>query len=495
MNYDEHPFATARRNNPIGDDTRRESVLDRLARGKTDPLVGLDPSDILKVARKIRRQKIPKPKIQDPAVEGDLSWTGIAEKFNTAGEYAYNGAFGWLKWTGSRWEPIEETGVTKAIIEWATRRLSQAITDRNTTDEKVYFSIRHTHAPNVLSNLRAISFVPVSRFADPPWLLNCPNGVVDLRTGVLSPHLRNYSLHQTLAAYDPSTDMSAWAKFVSDVLPDPEMAHFVQVLAGYAVTGCVREQMFAIMFGSGKNGKSTLCNIISSVIGDYSGEIPTSSLAVKKHQGDNSPHLARQVGKRLLFANEPPEGMLLDDSTVKSLASRDKIAVCAKFKDPFDITPTWLLVVRCNNKPNIRATDDGIWRRVREIPFAVQFSNPDKTIEERIIRDHSSAVLRWLVEGAMEYAATGLPSCTAVDQAGATYRKEQDSVEGWYDACVISDPKASTLLSVLATSYTGWCQANSAYEYPLRRVSALLEKRGIKKISGTRLVTFIGVRV
>jgi len=177
------------------------------------------------------------------------------------------------------------------------------------------------------------------------------------------------------------------------------------------------------------------------------------------------------------------------------LASRDKMSVCQKYQTPFDMTPSWLLVLRANNKPTIRATDDGIWRRVREVPFSVQFAKPDTTIEERILKHHGSAVLRWLAEGAAEYAKTGLPTCKAVDLAGATYRKEQDSIEGWFSDCVVADPKAATRLSVLKDSYTAWCFDNSAHEHKARRLSAAFDKKGFRKLAGAQYVTIIGAKL
>jgi putative DNA primase/helicase len=479
------------------DRVKKPSVLDDLRKG--NPLSNssdINDADYLKKEiRKLKQQKEPKRRRQYSMNEGDLTWTGIAEKLNTKNDYAFNMGLGWLRWTGTRWQEVEETAIAKDIVEWATKMMYKAIDDRDSEAEKKFYSVRHGCHSNVLTSLKHVAYVPVDAFRDIPWVLNCPNGIVNLKTGELTPHQKNYSLNQTAVPYDPNADMSEWTKVVSQIFPNPELAHYIQVLFGYAITGCVEEELFSIFFGSGKNGKSTICNIVSEVIGSYSGEIPTSELAIKKHQQDNSPHLARLVGKRIIYANEPPEGMLLNDSVIKSLASRDKMPVCAKYKTPFVLYPSWLLILRCNNEPQIRAVDDGVWRRVKKVPFSVIFSTPDKTLDKRIFQNHASAVLRWLVEGAMIYASSGLPMCQTIDTAVSQYRQNQDSIQGWYSACVIQDPNGYTELSKLSQSYFAWCSTNGGYEYPARRLSDFLIKQGFKKVDGTRHVIFHGVKL
>lgn len=442
-----------------------------------------------------RARKARQPKQSVSGSADDYSYTGIAEKFNASSDYAYNGGLGWVRWSGSRWQQIEETEVGHDLLGWATDQMMRAVGNRDRDAEKAYYGVRNGTANQVVSALQKRAHVPIDKFAEIPWHLNVQNGVIDLKTGTLSPHQRTYSLRQCNASFDPTADMSVWRQFVADIFPDPEMQHYVQVMLGYAITGAVYEEMFGIFHGYGKNGKSTLCNIISHVIGDYSGDIPTSELTIKRNPSDNCPHLARQVGKRILFANEPPEGMILGDDAIKKLGSRDNVSVCAKFKDPFEIKPTWLMIVRCNNRPQIRAVDDGVWRRVKEIPFTQIFTTPDKTIDQRMIDNHSQAILRWLVDGAMEYHKSGgLPVCQSVDDACETYHRESDSIMGWMTDCVVAD-RGIVEFQTLWESYTQWVNDNGGYPHSAKRLSDVLVKKGFAKVPNTRKSTFTGIRI
>lgn len=428
----------------------------------------------------------------------DCSYTGLAEQFNVnKSKYAYNEALRWLKWTGSRWLAVEQTEVEADIVDWSTERLMSAMKERNKVEEERFYGVRNGGSGRVLTALQKQAFVPMDRFKEEPWMLNCKNGLLDLKTGTLLPHVTNYCLHQAPIDYDPTVDMGEWEKFIADLFPDPLLSRYIQSMMGYACTGSVEQQLFGLMYGTGKNGKSTLCNVIARVLGDYTGELPTSDLAIKKGSGDNQPHLARALGKRLLFANEPPAGMILDDSMIKSLASRDKMSVCQKYGIPFVLTPTWLLILRCNNRPVIKASDDGVWRRVKEVPFTVQFTHPDTTLEDRLVERHGKAVLRWLVEGSKAYSQEHtLPSCPAVEEANSRYRMEQDSIEGWYASRVAKNGMVATALSDLYSDYEGWCADNGSYQQTKKSLAHKLEQKGFKVVMGNKHgMRFIGIEL
>lgn len=396
-------------------------------------------------------------------------WTGdcltndaIAANFNARELYAFNERLAWLKWDGSRWRSVEATEVRQDIIRWAQSEITTAVAKPGTTELVKRLNAVRGNPDPVLHVLEAVAFVPYEKFIDQPWELNASNGIVDLTTGVLRAHCRSYALHQTAARYDESADKSTFENFLTEIMPDAELRHYVKVSLGYACSGGVTEEMFHLWLGGGKNGKSTLANILTGVLGDYVGELPAASLAVSHRSGDNQPHLATCLGKRLLFANEPSEGMRLDDSAVKELASRDRMQVCQKYGKPFTMSPSWLLVIRGNHRPSIRAVDDGIWRRVKEVPFLVRIDHPDKTIAERIIKDHGPAVLRWLVEGAVEYHKTGLPVCRCVEAASLAYRVSSDARQQWFNERVC--PKAGNALvsRVVYQDFLDWCSLNKA---------------------------------
>jgi putative DNA primase/helicase len=142
--------------------------------------------------------------------------------------------------------------------------------------------------------------------------------------------------------------------------------------------------------------------------------------------------MAKLPGMRLAMAQEMPEGRRFNESLVKSITGGDTISARDMYKSVFQFTPTHKLWITGNHLPRISGTDDGIWRRLRIVPFTVTIpeeKRKDSRVLEAELRQHIGGLLRWAVLGAQQWLKHGLGSCTAVDMATATYRGEEDAVQ------------------------------------------------------------------
>ena len=96
------------------------------------------------------------------------------------------------------------------------------------------------------------------------FLVGARNGVIDLRDGSFHPHKPEHFVTRRLSAnYDPTATAPTWERFLAEVQPDPEMRAFLQRLAGYSLTGEIREHVLPFHYGTGANGKGTFlvqCN-------------------------------------------------------------------------------------------------------------------------------------------------------------------------------------------------------------------------------------------
>ncbi|HYZ57777.1 MAG TPA: hypothetical protein VE733_30340 [Streptosporangiaceae bacterium] len=102
-----------------------------------------------------------------------------------------------------------------------------------------------------------------------PFLLNCPNGVVDLRTGQLADHDPGLLLTKmTGAAYHSGAAGPAFTRFLERVQPDPDMRAFLARLLGHALEGRTVSHILPIFHGEGGNGKSTLVDAVMTALGD-----------------------------------------------------------------------------------------------------------------------------------------------------------------------------------------------------------------------------------
>jgi putative DNA primase/helicase len=111
-----------------------------------------------------------------------------------------------------------------------------------------------------------------------------------------------------------------------------------------------------------------------------------------------------------------------------------------------------------NHKPTIYGTDDGIWRRIRMIPFTQSFKDkPDKTLEETLHKE-LPGILAWAVKGCQMWMDAGLVVPAAIRNATDMYRLESDFIAAFIDEALLVHPKANIKASELYQLYVEWCK-------------------------------------
>ena len=360
-----------------------------------------------------------------------------------------------------------------------------------------------------------------------PWLLNCANGTVDLRTGGLKPH-DPADLITKLApvAYDPTVRSKVWDDVVARVtleegLTTRPLARFLQRWFGYCATGSTREQAFVVHYGQGSNGKSTILDTIADVLGDYAATAAPGLLV----GGGNDRHpteIADLFGRRMVTAHETGEGGHLKEDTVKQLTGSDKVKARFMRADFFEFEPTHKLQLLTNYKPIIKGQDNGIWRRVLLMPYLARFGSPeevaagwahfvkDTRVAERL-KTELQGVLTWIVEGARAWFQDGLQPPDAVLAASRDYQAEHDRVGQFINECCELGPELEAPLTDgmgggLYESYRAWCGESGFHALSKIRFSQEVERvvpsaqKLTKKVStggGRRrdVVVFKGLRL
>lgn len=262
------------------------------------------------------------------------------------------------------------------------------------------------------------------------FLLNTPTGTVDLRTKELKPH-NPADFCTKITSKGPSGEGKELFDNFLNVITcgDTSLAEYLQYVAGMIAVGKVFCENLIIAYGCGCNGKSTFFNLISRVLGDYSGSLSSEVLTANCRK-NKSPEYAELRGKRLAIAAELEDGMQLDTSVVKKLCSTDPICAEKKYKDPFRFIPTHTMVLYTNHLPNVWALDSGTWRRLIVVPFnAVICSNQDiKNYADYLFENAGGSVMSWIIEGAYKFidAKYDIRQPEAVQEAIKTYREEND---------------------------------------------------------------------
>ena len=302
---------------------------------------------------------------------------------------------------------------------------------------------------------------------DKDWYkLNTPNGTVDLRTGELHPH-NSADYCTKITTKSPITDEKEKVLFTDflDVITcsDKELENYLQCVAGMIALGKVFCEHMIIAYGCGSNGKSTFFNLLSKVLGSYSGSLSSEVLTANCRK-NKSPEYAELRGKRLVIAAELEDDMRLDTAIVKKLCSTDPIQAEKKYKDPFHYTPSHTLVLYTNHLPRVTALDDGTWRRLVVIPFnaRIQGKQDKKNYMEYLFEKAGGYVMQWIIEGACKFIANDfkLKLPKVVEAEIKRYRSDNDWISNFISECCEIVSGYQQPRGALYKGYQAYCKDN-----------------------------------
>jgi P4 family phage/plasmid primase-like protien len=356
--------------------------------------------------------------------------------------------------------------------EYAQITASRLASDPKNPDLKQAFSHAvktHDHKRLQAMLLMAASEpeMGIARMADldaNPMLLGVRNGVVDLEQGILiAPEPSQLITRQCDASFVLEACCPIWLSFLGTCFPnDPDMILYLQKAIGYTLTGKVSEEVLHFCYGSGRNGKSVMANVLYRIFGDYGMVMRTESLMRSRHnEGGQSNDIARLSGARLVLANETRVEQALDDARLKELVSTETITARFLHREFFDFTPTHKIWVRGNHKPRIADTSDGAWRRIRLVAFDVQVapSNADPNLEQKLLAERDG-ILGWAVAGCLRWQREGLSAALKIRNASAEYRTENDILGLWIaDECTLGGQHQEDQKR-LYQSWKLWCDQN-----------------------------------
>lgn len=312
-----------------------------------------------------------------------------------------------------------------------------------------------------LEHLRTITGADIGEFDAAHHLLTFRNGTVDLRTGILREHRREDRLTRYVDQdHDRDAECPRWTQFLAEVFPDdPEMPEFMRRLVGYGVTGETREHVFALCYGHGSNGKSVFLNTIGDVFRGITGHMAQAAIAQARtfDPGAANPSLAALRGVRLAMLSELSDGLRLNEALLKQLTAGDPVVARELYKGQFTFSPTALLLMATNYKPDVRGQDDGFWRRTRLISFAREFTGEEKDPRlPGVLLGEAAGIVAWAVRGAVEWYAEGLREPASVRAAVDEYRRSSDILDGFLPGVLVRDPVARISLDEAFRFYEDW---------------------------------------
>ena len=325
------------------------------------------------------------------------------------------------------------------------------------------------------------------------WTLNLKNG----RSKV--PNAKDLITKKSRFIYEKDADCPVWKMFLMQIFnKDLQLIRFIQKVMGYALSGDVSEQCLFILLGTGANGKSTFLNVMLELFGDYA--LSTGIETFMKKNSEQSNDIARLKGMRLVTTSEIEQGRQISESLIKMVPGEDALTARFLYGEYFSFKPTFKIFMATNHKPKIRGADNGIWRRIKMIPFTVTIppEQRDKNLTEKLIAENSG-ILNWLLKGYAMWKKEGHEEPPAVREANEEYRMDMDSVGTFVTDCLELDASLQWRLptNMLYQTYIKWCNKNNERVMSQKWLGMRMSEKGFKRVitNGQRLWCGLAVKM
>lgn len=324
-----------------------------------------------------------------------------------------------------------------------------------------------------------------------PWTLVVQNGTLDLKSGQIR-ESRAEDLNTKCAAvsYDANAKCPNWIKHIEFVTGgDQVLARYLQRAVGYSLTGSIIEQKVLFLHGDGANGKNTFMDVLAAMMGDYAMAADENFLSGDRHE--HPTQLAVLRGKRLVYADETDEGKKIKESRIKGLTGSKIVRARFMRQDSFEFPAQFKIWIMGNHKPQIAGNDQGIWRRLKLVPFTQTLTDDQKILGyDEILMQELPGILTWALEGLRAWHQLGgLGEAEQVTKATKEYREEEDLLGQCFDELMVHGEGEDVFFAVQSfyDGYVAWCNRNGIKDIKTKNmIGRELAKPAFKLVKGQK---------
>lgn len=374
----------------------------------------------------------------------------------------------WLYWEQNRWVRIGDTKLQKIARKTFKKYGKAASREVNPSRRKALMAHakKSTKLPQIREMLQLV-VVNGKLSIDESGLeskgntnlLNCLNGMVDLRTGELLPHDRTLYIQQLCPVnYDERAECPTWNRFIEVVTGgDEDYALFLKMITGYALTGETNQKAMFFLQGPTGTGKTTYNEAIGLLLGNYGMAASTSTFTRPHSNGGPTSDIARLQHARFVFASEAGDVESLNTSTVKRLSGQDTIVARLLHQNEFSFKPQFKIFLATNELPRLAGSDDALWKRINVVPFRHRPKKNDLKLMDKF-QEELPGILAWAVEGAKlfyEKMKIRIPQ-VVIDETART-RLEVDPVYAFIqEKCVVGKGEWCKVEEI-TNAFSAWC--------------------------------------
>lgn len=457
----------------------------------------------------------------------DCTDVGNADRLEKAfsGVLRHTPEAGWYHWDSRVWlaselDATHTASALHALITDEARQLAAGLAPDDdagwkTVEALTKWAKASQATSRILAALKLLAARPALRLAasdlDPnPGFLNLRNGILNLDTLELLPHdsrhLCSNVSRETWDAerrlpWEPGDTPRFWAFLETVFARNAGMIQSIQQALGYTLSGYTSERCLFLCHGSGANGKSTLLNLMRYIMGTYARTAATETLMLRKNGAGVGDDLAALGGKRLVLASETEGGALLAESLVKRLTGGDPIACRHLYGRWFEFLPVFKIWLATNHKPTLQNTEPAIRARIRMIPFSVSIPREEQEAAESLgaaLRAEAAGVLRWLVEGYVQWRKQGrrISWCREIVDASEEYFAEQDLIGQFLEECCIIEYGTDVKAQELYEAYRKWTLERGQQPFGMRKFGLEMSTRPrIERQKSNGTMYYRGVRL
>ena len=392
----------------------------------------------------------------------------------------------WIVWDGTRWlkDPKRVTvfELAKDVSSALYRQAAENPDAAEKTSKWANQSATRGRISSMVELARGIEGVVISQTeldAD-PWLLGVKNGYIDLRTGTFhQPDPEKLMTMQAPVTYDPDAKAPRWRQALREWFPDEDTRHYVQRLSGHAVAGdSLGGHIFVIHYGDGRNGKGTFMGAHKHVLGEYY-VTPDKSLLIQQRRDEHATVKVRLFRTRLAVASETDQREHLNEAQVKNLTGGDPINARRMREDEWEFVPTHSLWLQTNYLPEISGNDNGIWSRIKVVPWTVTFGGQIDSDLDSTLTNEGPGILNWLIEGCLDWQTYGLREPEAVIRATLDYRTTEDVLTHFaQDTGLVFGAGHSVVDSSLKERIRQWAFDSGVEGPSVKRINAWMKANG-----------------
>ena len=333
-----------------------------------------------------------------------------------------------------------------------------------------------------------------------PSVINCHNGELWFDEGKVDFRQHdpaNRLTYQLATAYEPTAtceamDAAMERYFHGSSDKDDVIRHLWEVL-GYAIQPVRIHKCFAMLHGTGDNGKTLIFSVMQILMG------VRAILARPLHSfGQNAHDEATLVGRLLLADDDYRAGELLPDDMLKKLSEAKLLSANPKFASTFNFVARCFVMILTNPWPATRDNSKGMATRplVFDFKHEIPAAERDTRLLQRIVENELPGVLNRCIEGWCRLQKRrrfeAPPSCI---EAFETWRSRSNAISSFLHECTTTTKQPEDIIkgTVLWELFDDW-QRDSKVGHGIGRNSfydAVADRSGVVR-GKTGNATFFG---